>query len=209
MGNISIPLDCVAQAFFDVSITVDVWDGTRALFWVENLITDYSVETLAPNFGRLSHWGLNGRGYYSCQIVQVNVEFLFVWDLVQIVMLTSEPYRFSWKCSPNGQYSSTSIYFALFLGHIGILGAWQIVQIPGKFQFFAWLVTAGHPTCFIVMVYEIQMSVHCAHNRLRLRITFSLTMSSAERCGSEPLGISLYRISPWMTPIPHYLVVLG
>jgi hypothetical protein len=79
--------------------------------------------------------------------VQVIVQFLSIWDLVQAVRLSSEPDKFIWKWSPNGQYSS-SAYAALFLGRVDILGARQIwnTLMPGKCKFFAWLVL--HDRCW-------------------------------------------------------------
>jgi hypothetical protein len=59
-------------------------------------------------------------------MMQVIIQFLSVWDLVRTVTLTSKRNRFVWKWSPNGQYSSTLAYSALFLGHVDILGARQI-----------------------------------------------------------------------------------
>jgi hypothetical protein len=78
--------------------------------------------------------------------VQVLVQYLTVWDLVRDMRLTSDPDKFIWKWSPNGQYSSASAYSALFLGRIDILGARQIwkIQMLGKCKFFAWLALHSH-----------------------------------------------------------------
>jgi hypothetical protein len=64
---------------------------------------------------------------------------------VRDVRLSLVPDRFVWKWSPNGIYSSSSAYAALFLGHVDILGARKIwkTQMPGKCKFFAWLVLHG------------------------------------------------------------------
>jgi hypothetical protein len=45
------PADRVAQAFFDASISVEVGDGTRALFWEDNWLASCSIKLLAPNLG--------------------------------------------------------------------------------------------------------------------------------------------------------------
>jgi hypothetical protein len=49
-----------------------------------------------------------------------------VTDLVRAVRLSLEPNKFIWKWSPNGLYSSSPAYVALFLGRVDILGACQI-----------------------------------------------------------------------------------
>jgi hypothetical protein len=45
------PADRVAHAFFDASISVEVGDGTRALFWEDNWLASCSIKLLAPNLG--------------------------------------------------------------------------------------------------------------------------------------------------------------
>jgi hypothetical protein len=45
-------VDRAAQAFFDASVSVEVGDGTRALFWEDNWLAGCSIKLLAPNL-----WG--------------------------------------------------------------------------------------------------------------------------------------------------------
>jgi hypothetical protein len=45
---------------------------------------------------------------------------------MRVVSLSSVPDKFVWKWSPNGLYSSSSAYAALFLGRVDILAARQI-----------------------------------------------------------------------------------
>jgi hypothetical protein len=137
-------VDRVAQTFFDASITVEVGDGVRALFWEDNWIAGCSIKILAPNLwaavsprirrSRIVRDGLSvgasGLRWVAdithARTVQVLVQYLSVWNLVRTITLTPEPDRFIWKWSPNGQYSSASAYSALFLGHVDILKARQI-----------------------------------------------------------------------------------
>jgi hypothetical protein len=58
--------------------------------------------------------------------VHVIVQFLSIWDLVRAVRLSPVLDNIIWKWSPNGLYSSSSTYAALFLGRVDILGAHQI-----------------------------------------------------------------------------------
>jgi hypothetical protein len=43
------PADHAAQAFFDASISVEVGDGSRALFWEDNWLVGCSIKLLAPS----------------------------------------------------------------------------------------------------------------------------------------------------------------
>jgi hypothetical protein len=157
------PTDHFAQVFFDASVSVEIGDGSRALFWEDNWLAGCSVKLLAPNLWaavsprvRRSRTIQEGLSTGPCGIrwvtdithartVQVIVQFLSIWDLVRAVRLSPVPDRFVWKWSPNGIYSSSSAYAALFLGRVDILGARQIwkTQMPGKCKFFAWLVLHG------------------------------------------------------------------
>jgi hypothetical protein len=52
VGDVLVPADLVVQAFFDTLVSVEVGDGTRALFWENNCLTSCSIKLLAPNIVR-------------------------------------------------------------------------------------------------------------------------------------------------------------
>jgi hypothetical protein len=134
-----LPTDRVAQAFFDASVSFEVRDGSRALFWEDNWLAGSFIKLLAPNLwaavsprvrrSRTVQEGLSTGPHGICWVadvthartMQVMVQFLSIWDLVRAVRLSSEPNKFIWKWSPNGQYSSSSAYVALFLGRVDVL----------------------------------------------------------------------------------------
>jgi hypothetical protein len=139
--------------------------------------------------------------------VQVIVQFLSIWDLVRAVWLSLVPDRFVWKWSPNGIYSSSSAYVALFLGRVDILGARQIwkTKMPGKCKFFAWLVLHGRCWTFDRLHHHglkdsDSFLVHFVHKRSKLWITCLSTVSSVTRRGSELSDIFFYPNSPQIVP---------
>jgi hypothetical protein len=56
------PADRAAQAFFHASVSVEVEDGSRALFWEDNWLTGCSIKLLAPNlWAAVSPWVRHSR----------------------------------------------------------------------------------------------------------------------------------------------------
>jgi hypothetical protein len=47
--------DRSSQAFFEASVTVQVGDGSRALFWSDRWLNGCSILQLAPDLGMRSH----------------------------------------------------------------------------------------------------------------------------------------------------------
>jgi hypothetical protein len=77
--------------------------------------------------------------------VQVIVQYIRVWDLLPDFTLTETAFRFIWKWTTSGEFSSASAYRALFFGRSSLLGAshlWK-TQAPGRVRFFRWLVLHG------------------------------------------------------------------
>jgi hypothetical protein len=137
-----------AQAFFQMAITVNIGNGNSSKFWIDNWLQGKSVADLAPNLvlavpkrviqRRTVSQALSNRGWVAdikgALTVQVLIEFLKVWELVEgIVLHPDVPDHFSWKFSSSGQYSSTgSIKFP----------AWRRIWktwAPANCKFFIWL----------------------------------------------------------------------
>jgi len=74
--------------------------------------------------------------------VQVLIEFLKVWELVDgIVLHPNARDHFSWKFSSSDQYSSKSAYNTMFIGSIKF-PAWRRIWktwAPANYKFFIWL----------------------------------------------------------------------
>jgi hypothetical protein len=119
-ASFQFPVDRAAQPFFNASITIEVRDSARALFWEDAWLADCSIKTLAPKMWvavsqRIirSHMvrdelsvGAHGIRWVvditHARTVQVIDQFISVWDMVSSVTLSSEPDAFVWKWSPDG-----------------------------------------------------------------------------------------------------------
>jgi hypothetical protein len=145
-----------AQAFFQMAITVNIGNGNSSKFWIDNWLQGKSVADLAPNLvlavpkrviqRRTVSQALSNRGWVAdikgALTVQVLIEFLKVWELVEgIVLHPDVPDHFSWKFSSSGQYSSKSAYNTMFTGSIKF-PAWRRIWktwAPANCKFFIWL----------------------------------------------------------------------
>jgi hypothetical protein len=119
--------DRSAQAFFEASVTVQVGDGSRALFWSDRWLNRCSILQLAPDLWNAvpprirkprSVWdALSGRRWVRditfTRTIPVVVQYLRLWDFLQNFHLSDAPDRFIWKWSSNGEFSSSSAYRAL------------------------------------------------------------------------------------------------
>lgn len=145
-----------AQAFFQMAVTVNIGNVISSKFWTDNWLQGKSVADLAPNLilaipkrvikKRTVSQALSNRGWVvdvkGALTVQVFIEFLKVWELVEgIVLHPNVPDHFSWKFSSSGQYSRKSAYNMMFIGSIKFL-AWRRIWKtwdPANCKFFIWL----------------------------------------------------------------------
>ena len=90
----------------------------------------------------------SGRDIKGAPTVQVPLEYLAIWDLVQATQLNSDDDVFLWKWSANQKYSASSAYMAHFIGQTEVPAAkvLQKTKAPPKCKFFIWL--ALHNGCW-------------------------------------------------------------
>jgi hypothetical protein len=123
-------VDRSCKEFFDASVTVQVGDGSRALFWMDRWLRGCSIRQLAPDLwnvvparsrnSRTVQNALRGNRWVwditLARIVLVVVQYLHLWDTLRDYYLSDQPDRFIWKWSSSGDFSSSSAYKALFVG---------------------------------------------------------------------------------------------
>jgi len=96
--------------------------------------------------------------------VQVLLEYLAIWDLVQATQLNSDDDVFLRKWSADQKYSASSAYMAHFIGQTEVPAAkvLQKTKAPPKCKFFVWL--ALHNGCWTAQrrfTYNLQDSDSC------------------------------------------------
>lgn len=143
-------------AMFSASVSVQVGDGTRTLFWTDSWLPDGPIERSAPTlFARVGHrrrrrtvkdaltahrWV---RDIAGARTQPVMLAILDPADKLAGVHLTPGlDDRFIWKWTASGDYSSASAYRAFFAGTTELLGArelWKTRAPPPKVKFFFWL----------------------------------------------------------------------
>ncbi|WVZ89347.1 hypothetical protein U9M48_035768 [Paspalum notatum var. saurae] len=145
-----------AQALFAAAIQINLGDGEDVLFWTDRWLFGNSVAELAPSLVLAvskkarkcctvaqaltnRRWVTDIRGALT---VQVLVEYLRIWELVDEVSLQpGVPDQFHWTFTQSGHYSCQSAYQAFFLGGINF-GPWKRVWkswAPLRCKFFMWL----------------------------------------------------------------------
>ena len=118
----------IAAAFKSATESA-IGDGESTLFWVDRWLSGQCIRQIAPALFRavprskrsktvasaLPHaWA---RDITGAPTLQVLVEYLNVWDLVESVVLQpGSADKLIWRWSSDGVYSATSAYRALFLG---------------------------------------------------------------------------------------------
>ncbi|WVZ50728.1 hypothetical protein U9M48_001955 [Paspalum notatum var. saurae] len=145
-----------AQALFAATLHIKVGNGEDTLFWTDRWLNGSSIAELAPNLvltvSRKSRkqctvsqalasrrWVTDIRGALT---VQVLVEYLKIWELVDGVILQPEvPDQFSWRLTQSGLYTCKSAYEAFFVGTIKF-GLWKRIRntwAPLRCKIFIWL----------------------------------------------------------------------
>ncbi|CAO2047510.1 unnamed protein product [Urochloa humidicola] len=157
---LDIKVDPEVRAFFDASVTIQVGNGHRTLFWLDKWIDGRSVQHLAPNLFALVNlrrqrsttvaqglpnrrWTQDIQGGLS---VQATLEYIQLWHRLANERLNQQQddiYR--WRWTADGKYTAASAYLKLQEGNIGLQGAKRIWKswAPPRVKFFMWLATKG------------------------------------------------------------------
>jgi len=79
--------------------------------------------------------------------VQVLIEYLHVWDQIQLIQLNHDPDRVCWKWTADRRFTTASAYRSFFMGQHAVKGAKFLckTRAPPKCKFFIWL--ALHDRC--------------------------------------------------------------
>lgn len=162
-SHLPVKHEHIVTAMFEASISVQVGDGTRALFWRDRWLQGRSIADLAPCLFdavgqharrcRTVAAGCSQRAWVQditgALTVQVILDYLSVWDLVESTSLQpNTPDRFLWKWTADHVFTTASAYRAFFVGQYSIAGAKTLckTRAPGKCKFFGWL--AIHDRCW-------------------------------------------------------------
>jgi hypothetical protein len=80
--------------------------------------------------------------------VQVILDYMLIWDLMEEVTLTEASDKVVWRWTKDGRFSTASAYRAFFSGQHAIPGAKLLhkSRAPAKCKFFIWL--ALHDRCW-------------------------------------------------------------
>lgn len=123
-----------AQALFAAAIQIKIGDG-EDLFWTDRWLHGNSVDELAPNLVLAVSKKTRKRCTVSQALtnrrwvtdisgsltVQVLVEYLRVWELVdEVTLQPGIPNQFLWRSTQSGLYSYQSAYQAFFLGALSL-----------------------------------------------------------------------------------------
>jgi hypothetical protein len=126
---------------FDVSITVQVEDDDKTLFWSDHWMDDSFLGSLAPLVvvavhPRMCKTRLVADGLQNaCWIQDISdslvplAQYVTLWSKMQDVQLNGESDKFVWKRTSNQQYSAASAYGAFFYGQCGIAGAKELSKL--------------------------------------------------------------------------------
>jgi hypothetical protein len=139
-----------------MAVVTSVGNGSDTKFWTDCWLLVKTLAEWVPNLFRLvpkravkmhtvgqaltnRSWVADIRG---ALMVQVLVEYLAIWDLVDGLELRADvPDEHHWKLNPSGCYSSKSAYDALFVGTVKF-SPWKRIWrswVPSNCKFFIWL----------------------------------------------------------------------
>jgi hypothetical protein len=122
---------------FEVSVTVQVGDGAKALFWTDRWLDGGSVQSVAPLVAvvvlppRVRKFWLVADVVQSVRWIRdisgslsipALAQYVSMWSRVHGLQPAGEPDRFIRKWSSNQQYLAASTYKAFFLGQCSIPG---------------------------------------------------------------------------------------
>lgn len=148
------------QAMFQASMTVEVGNGARTVFWTVCWINGSSVQQIASEVwcavldkvrkGRLvadalaqDRWVDDITGALSRQGIR---QYLHLWDIMQEISIAPQrDDKFIWKWTKNQQYSAALAYRAFFIGQCGIPCAKELskTRATPRCKLFFWPVLLG------------------------------------------------------------------
>jgi hypothetical protein len=160
-GRLWVSLPCkhdkIIQAMFHTSVTVQVGNRSRTLFWTERWLDDMAISTLAPDLIEAVHkkvrknrlavealpnaaWIHDIMGSLSVRVLR---QYVNLWSWLSDQRL---PDKFVWKWTSNQQYFVSSAYRAFFIGQCGLLSARELrkTTAPPTCKFFVWIALLGH-----------------------------------------------------------------
>jgi hypothetical protein len=159
---ISLPSkhDKIIQAMFEASVTVQVGNGARTLFWTDRWLDGAAIANTAPDLFSAVHknawknrlvseaipngqWIRDITGSLSATAIR---QYVCLWSKLNGMQLdTATPDRFVWKWISHHQYSASSTYRAFFIGQCGLPGAKELrkTKAPPACKFFMWLLLLG------------------------------------------------------------------
>jgi hypothetical protein len=146
-----------------LAVTSTIGNGAHTKFWTDKWLNGSSIELLAPQLFACvpkkkarrrmvrealvdNSWVQDIQSHYPVAIL---AEFLYIWDLVQEVVLQPEVNDVhKWKLEASGEFSTKSAYEAFFFGAILFEPSKLIWSnwAPRKCKFFLWLV--AHNRCW-------------------------------------------------------------
>jgi hypothetical protein len=112
-----------------MAVNAVVGNGEKIIFWSDRWLDGLTMAEMAPNLFRAVPMrtakrktvaqALFGRSWVhdikGALTVQVLIEYLQVWDFVEVVLQSDVPDQFRWKLTQDGCYSSKSAYEAFFV----------------------------------------------------------------------------------------------
>ncbi|CAN6316435.1 unnamed protein product [Urochloa humidicola] len=154
---LQINVEPEVRAFFEASVTLQLGNGERILFWLDKWIDGQSISQLAPGLFDCvpkrtkntrtvaqaltdRRWTRDFRGGLSIPLL---LEYIELSHRLALVQLTDTPDLFRWRWTADGIYSSASAYKKMHEGSIHLRGARRIWRswAPPKVKFFTWLAT--------------------------------------------------------------------
>ena len=165
----SLPVNSESSvtALFAASVIVQIGNGRRSFFWIDNWLEGRSIADLAPALWnvvrphakqqRTVTQGLHNNGWTQdisgALTVQVILDYLLVREVIRehnYAQLLDEGRedRIIWKRTADGHFSTASAYRAFFMGPHAVPGAKVLTKTraPGCCKFFCWL--ALHDRCW-------------------------------------------------------------
>ena len=152
----------IVEAMFQNSTYIELGDGNTALFWSDRWLHGTSLEDMAPCLCN----AVSARVRAQCTVaqaltnkqwikdisgaltVQVLIEYLHVWDQMELIHLNRDPDRLCWRWTADRRFTTASAYRSFFTGQHAVKGAKLLckARAPPKCKFFIWLVP--HDRCW-------------------------------------------------------------